>query len=116
MAATVTRYESNTEVIGQPNTVVKVAPFNWYMIVRTDGAGQRRLCLGAVAGTSTVDGQPAVYILMEDEEIKQRLRMATPSVTAGVRRELAKAAEVSADNIPEGAMDGLLASMQLSDG
>jgi hypothetical protein len=83
-----------------PNKVLKVAEVRTVVVIYTNGEGRKSMCLAQVFGKDKDDGGAGVYILAEETQMTDQLKIAGRLVKEGVRRWLAGEGEVKADNIP----------------
>lgn len=85
---------------GKPNTVIKVAEVRTVVVIYTNGEGRQSMCLAQVFGKDVDDGGPGVYILAEEHQMTEQLKIAGRLVKDGVRRYLSGETAVKGDNIP----------------
>jgi hypothetical protein len=94
----------------KPNAVLKVVDVKTAVVIYTNGDGRKSMCLAYSFGKDVEDGLPGVYIVAEEQQMTETLRVAGKLVRDGVRRWLAGAEDVRSENIPAallGAVDQL---------
>jgi hypothetical protein len=69
--------------------VVGVAPAQIYSVAWLNAEGRRSLCLAIVFGKDTEDGGPGVFIMADEDQMNEQLKLATSVVKQGVRQWLA---------------------------
>jgi len=84
----------------KPNTVLKVVDVKTAVVIYTNSEGRKSMCLAYSFGKDVEDGLPGVYIVAEEQQMTETLRVAGKLVRDGVRRWLAGAEDVRSENIP----------------
>lgn len=92
-------------VPGKKNQVTAVAPAGLYAVTFVGGDSQESMALVLVFGTDTEDGGPGVFVLADENEMSNQLKVATPTVKKGMRAWLAAQKEQTAEEVPEEATD-----------
>jgi hypothetical protein len=84
----------------KPNTVLKVVDVKTAVVIYTNSEGRKSMCLAYSFGKDVEDGMPGVYVVAEEQQMTETLRVAGKLVRDGVRRWIAGAEEVKSENIP----------------
>jgi hypothetical protein len=82
--------------------VVGVAPASLHSVAWVNAEGRKSMCLVIVFGKDTEDGGPGVFILADQEQMSEQLRIANVVVKKGVRRWLAGEQATRAADVPAG--------------
>ena len=99
-------------VPGKPSQVVGVAPVDVLAVAFTNAEGRKSVALALSFGTDTEDGKPGVYILADEAQMGDQLRIANSVVKLGVRKWLdsRKSEEQEVPSSMTQALDGVLAT------
>ncbi|MEI6358069.1 MAG: hypothetical protein WCP53_13370 [Verrucomicrobiota bacterium] len=89
-----------TPKFSKPNQIIKVAEVRQVVVVYTNSEGRESMCLAQVFGKDTADGRVGVYILAEEQQMIEQLKIAGKLVKDGVRKWVAGEEDVKSDNIP----------------
>lgn len=89
-----------TAKFSKPNQIIKVAEVRQSVVVYTNGEGRESICLALILGKDTTDGGAGVYILAEEQQMRNQLKIAGKLVRDGVRSWLSSMEDVKSDNIP----------------
>lgn len=85
---------------GKPNQVIRVAEIRTLAVVFTNSEGREAMCQVQVFGKDVDDGGPGVYVLAEEQQMTEALKLASPTVKNGVRKWLASQKDVAGESIP----------------
>jgi hypothetical protein len=92
-------------VPGKSSTVTGITEAQIYAVAFVNAEGRKSMCLTLVFGKDTEDeGQPGVYILADEDRMRENLAIANPYVKKGVREHIARQREVSGAEVPDDAM------------
>jgi hypothetical protein len=90
-------------VTGKANVVQAIAPAQLLAVAWVDGEGRKAVCLALQFGRDANDGGPGVYILADESAMREQLTIANGTIRKGVREWLAKQAEATPEEVPDGA-------------
>ncbi len=82
------------------NEVVGITPANIFAVAWVNDEGRKSMCLAIVFGKDSEDEGPGVFILADEMQMKEQLKMANSVVKKGVRKHLASGEETTADDVP----------------
>lgn len=85
---------------GKSNTVTGVVPAQLLAVAFVDADGRKSMCLAVQFGKDTNDGGPAVFIMADEEEMKNQLKIANATITKGVRAWMSKQRDATAEELP----------------
>jgi hypothetical protein len=85
---------------GKPNKVLRVAEVKTLAVAFTNSEGRESMCLVHTFGKDVEDGGAGVYVLAEEQQMAEQLKIANTTVKTGVRAWLAGQKDVAASNIP----------------
>lgn len=75
---------------GKANIVQKVAPAQLCAVAWVDGEGRESTCLAITFGKDVEDGGPGVFILADEQAMRDQLVLANNTIKKGVRQWLAQ--------------------------
>ncbi len=82
------------------NEVVGVTNAKLLAVAWVNGEGRKSMCLALVFGKDAEDKGPGVFILADESQMSEQLRLANSTVKKGVRKWLSSMKETTADDIP----------------
>lgn len=85
--------------------VVGVTPAQLHAVAWVDGEGRKSMCLTLIFGKDAEDGGPGIFVMADEIQMKEQLKLANSTVKAGVRKWLAANTESTADDVPAGLSD-----------
>lgn len=100
-------------VPGKKNVVTGIVPAQLYAVSFVGGDSQKSMALVLVFGRDNEDGGPGVFVLADENEMSNQLKIATDTVKKGVRAYLARQQEPTAEEVPESATNLLGAPKQI---
>ncbi len=89
-----------TPKFSKPHQIIKVAPAQQLVVVYTNGEGRESMCLALTFGKDVADGGAGVYILAEEQQMIDQLKVAGKIVRDGVRKWISSESEVLSSDIP----------------
>lgn len=107
MAGIVEMSRTPTFVEGKANEVVALTEAKILAVAFVDADGKKSTALAIVFGTDTEDNAPGVFIMANEQQMREQLRVANPLIKKGVREYLAGRKAVKAEDIPEAPTSGL---------
>lgn len=97
------------EVTDRVNAVLSVAEARWFAISHTDDHGRKGVALCVSFGKMKgADGRPGVFVLLDNDQMQQNLRIASPDIQEAVSKHLAGTNGASADDIPSHLLGGIV--------
>lgn len=88
-------------VNGKQNAVLAVVPAQLFAVSWVDGNGQKSMALVLQFGKDTEDGGPGVFVLADENEMTNQLKLANATIKKGVRQHLARQQAPNAEDVPE---------------
>lgn len=88
-------------VNGKQNVVIGVTPAQLLAVSWVDGSGQKSMALVLQFGKDTEDGGPGVFVMADENEMVNQLKLPNATIKKGVRQWLAKQADPTAEEVPE---------------
>jgi len=88
-------------VSGKQNVVIGVSPAQLLAVSWVDNNGQKSMALVLQFGKDTEDGGPGIFVLADENEMVNQLKLPNSTIKKGVRQWLAKQAEPRAEEVPD---------------
>jgi len=83
------------------NEVVGITEVRFIAVAWVNAEGRKSMCLALSFGKDAEDKGPGVFILADESQMSEQLRMANSTVKKGVRKWLGGQKETTAEDIPE---------------
>ena len=88
-------------VQGKQNVVTGIAPVNLLAVSFVDGNGQKSMALVLQFGKDTEDGGPGVFVMADEVEMSNQLKISNSTIKKGVRAWLASQQNQTSEEVPE---------------
>jgi hypothetical protein len=77
------------------NEVTAMTEARTFAVAYTNSEGRKSMALVLVFGKDAEDGGPGIFVMAEESEMEQNLRMPSATIKKGVRKFLAEQSEVT---------------------